>query len=79
MFIEKTGPINVYISFIISKRSNRKNKSHSRPEHEDGTYVMLNDFDNIKICYSIGIDHNVDFDKDIASRGIEVYIYDHII
>ena len=40
---------------------------------------MLNDFDNIKICYSIGIEHNVDFDKDIASRGIEVYMYDHII
>ena len=47
------------------------------PPHNDGSYVLLNDFENIKIAYSIGIDGNVDFDKALADRGIDVYMYDH--
>ena len=49
------------------------------PAHNDGSYVLLNDFENIKIAYSIGIDGNVDFDKAIANKGIDVYMYDHTI
>jgi len=45
----------------------------------DGGYVLLDDFENIKIAYSFGIENNVVFDKDLADRGIDVYMYDHTI
>ena len=45
----------------------------------DGAYVMLDDFENIKIAYSIGIDGKIQFDKALADKGIDVYMYDHTI
>ena len=45
----------------------------------DGSYVIINDFKNIKIAYSIGISHKIQFDKALADRGIDVYMYDHTI
>ena len=45
----------------------------------DGSYVMLDDFDNIKIAYSIGIDGEIQFDKALADKGIDIYMYDHTI
>ena len=45
----------------------------------DGCYVMLDDFENIKIAYSIGIKDIIQFDKALADKGIDVYIYDHTI
>ena len=48
-------------------------------EIKDGSYVMLDDFENIKIAYSIGINNIVQFDKALADRGIDVYMYDHTI
>ena len=45
----------------------------------DGSYVMLDDFENIKIAYSIGIDGIIQFDKALADKGIDVYMYDHTI
>ena len=40
---------------------------------------MLDDFENIKIAYSIGIRDIIQFDKALADRGIDVYMYDHTI
>ena len=45
----------------------------------DGSYVLLNDFKNIRIAYSFGIQKLVQFDKGLADRGIDVYMYDHTI
>ena len=45
----------------------------------DGGYVLLNDFDNIKIAYSFGICDDVSFDKELADKNIDVYMYDHTI
>ena len=45
----------------------------------DGSYVTLDDFNNIKIAYSFGISHMIQFDNDLANRGIDVYMYDHTI
>ena len=45
----------------------------------DGGYVLLDDFENIKIAYSFGIEADIYFDKDLADRGIDVYMYDHTI
>ena len=45
----------------------------------DGCYVLLDDFKNIKIAYSFGISKMIQFDKELADRGIDVYMYDHTI
>lgn len=45
----------------------------------DGGYVMLDDFVGVSAAYSLGISNDVSWDKDIASRGIDVYQYDHTI
>ena len=45
----------------------------------DGSYVLLNDFLNIKIAYSFGIGRAIQFDKELADRGIDIYMYDHTI
>lgn len=46
----------------------------------DGGYIMLDDFSSgDKIAYSFGIGSNVTWDKDIASRGYDVFMYDHTI
>ena len=45
----------------------------------DGFYVMLDDFEDIKIAYSMGIDHEIQFDQILADKGIDVYMYDHTI
>ena len=45
----------------------------------DGCYVLLDDFQDVKIAYSFGILDNVIFDEELAKRGIDVYMYDHTI
>ena len=45
----------------------------------DGGYLLFEDFNNVNIAYSFGISINVDFDKALAARGIDVYMYDHTI
>ena len=45
----------------------------------DGGYVLLDDLNNIKIAYSIGISNIISFDKDLADRGIDIFMYDHTI
>jgi len=48
-------------------------------EKSDGGYILLNDFDNIKIAYSFGISDEISFDKDLADKNIDVFMYDHTI
>ena len=46
------------------------------------SYVMIDEFDGIKIAYSFGIgapDWYIEFDKELADRNIDVYMYDHTI
>ena len=45
----------------------------------DGGYIMLDDFEPGGIAYSFGISGNVSWDKDMASRGYDVFMYDHTI
>jgi len=44
----------------------------------DGGYVMLDDLPG-GVAYSFGISDDVSWDDDMASRGYEVYMYDHTI
>ena len=48
-------------------------------EKRDGCYVLIDDFKDIKIAYSFGISTMIQFDKNLADRGIDVYMYDHTI
>ena len=48
-------------------------------KRRDGSYVLLDDFEKVKIAYSFGISKNVDFDLDLANRGIDIFMYDHTI
>ena len=46
----------------------------------DGGYVLLDDFSDINILYSIGINRDVSFDEAAVGRGIgHSYMYDHTI
>ena len=48
--------------------------------NNDGGYISLDDFDSEdKIAYSFGICNDVSWDKDMASRGYDVFMYDHTI
>ena len=48
-------------------------------DYGDGAYVLLDDLENIKIAYSFGISNIISFDKALADKGIDVYMYDHTI
>ena len=45
----------------------------------DGSYVILDDLENIKIAYSFGLGNKIQFDYELGIRGIDVYMYDHTI
>ena len=45
----------------------------------DGGYILLDDFHTGDIAYSFGICDDVSWDKDMASRGYDVFMYDHTI
>lgn len=46
----------------------------------DGGYIMPDDFgSDDKIAYSFGINDDVSWDKAMASRGYDVFMYDHTI
>ena len=45
----------------------------------DGCYVLLDDFENMKIAYSFVISYKIQFDDALTKRGIDVYMYDHTI
>ena len=47
--------------------------------HSDGGYILLNDFENIKFAYSFGISNETSFDKGLADKNIDVFMYDHTI
>ena len=45
----------------------------------DGGYLIPNDLDGIKYCFSPGIDTIVDFENQLAERGIHSFLADHSI
>ena len=45
----------------------------------DGGYVMLDDFGRLRTAFSLGVGPNVDWDVDMAERGIAVHMFDHTV
>lgn len=85
----KTG-YGVSLSFVASKDYYRELHSLLRIDSvegfglvrigrdNDGGYIMLDDFPG-GIAYSFGICDDVSWDKDMAERGYDVFMYDHTI
>ena len=48
-------------------------------EKADGGYILLDDFKNIKIAYSFGIATEISFEKELADKNIDIFMYDHTI
>ena len=47
--------------------------------NSDGGYILLNDFENIKIAYSFGIGNEISFEKELADKNIDVFMFDHTL
>ena len=45
----------------------------------DGGYVMLDDFDRIRTAFSLGVGPNVEWDYEVAGRGIDIHQFDHTV
>lgn len=45
----------------------------------DGSYILAQPLSEAPVAYSVGIDTNILWDKDMADRGYDVYQYDHTI
>lgn len=83
---EQDQKCNTTYSFILRMRKRFSLMELSSPSpyirigrSNDGGYVMLDDFRQRKIAYSIGIADDVSWDLDMANRSIDVYMYDHTI
>ena len=71
--------LGILISFLTAPRSVVGRKKVRVGNNADGGYILLNDFSDIKIAYSLGISNYIEFDKGLADKGIDVYMYDHTI
>ena len=48
-------------------------------KHNDGGYIMVDNFQNSGVAYSFGISDDVSWDADMAARGYEIFMYDPTI
>ena len=64
--------------FFVPKKVVGKNRILIGPKR-DGGYVLMDDFEKIKIAYSFGISRDVSFDYALAKKNINIYMYDHTI
>ena len=45
----------------------------------DGGYILLEDLKQIRIAYSFGIGDEISFEKYLAEKNIDIFMYDHTI
>ena len=77
-YVEKTLKEYNFNKMLCPRKVLGKNKIMAG-NYGDGGYVILDDLTNIKIAYSFGISYLISFDKFLAERGIDIYMYDHTI
>lgn len=70
---------NFNIYYLLSIKEVKGYKKIRIGDKRDGGYILLNDFKNIKIGYSFGISREISFDKGLADKNIDVFMYDHTI
>ena len=71
--------IGLLINFLTAPRKVIGKNKIRVGNNGNGGYVLLDDFKDIKIAYSLGIEYMIEFDKSLADRNIDVYMYDHTI
>ena len=76
---EKLHNYNNNIYYLLSTREVLGYKKFRIGNKGDGGYILLNDLKNIKIGYSFGISREISFDKELADKNIDVFMYDHTI
>lgn len=47
--------------------------------HNDGGYLMIDNFQKSGVAYSFGINDDVSWDTDMVNRGYEIFMYDPTI
>lgn len=65
-------------SFIAPKKVKGINKIRLGNAN-DGGYVCLDYFKGVKAALSLGINDDVSWDIEVASRGLQIYQYDHTV
>ena len=48
-------------------------------KHNDGGYIMVDNFKNFGVAYSFGVCDDISWDTDMANRGYEIFMYDPTI
>lgn len=48
-------------------------------KHNDGGYLMVDDFQKSGVAYSFGINDDISWDTHMANRGYEIFMYDPTI
>lgn len=59
-----------------------KAKGHAKARFgsaNDGGYIHLDDFEGLDTAISLGIDHNITWDVDVAARGLTIHQFDHTV
>jgi hypothetical protein len=65
-------------SLLVPQNAIGQSKVRLGNKH-DGGYICLEDFDGVTAAFSFGIGQNVDWDLEIAEKGIVVYQFDHTV
>ena len=82
MELSNTKIINFYHNNIYNLLSIKEVLGYKKiriGNNKDGGYILLNDLKNIKIGYSFGISREISFDKGLADKNIDAFMYDHTI
>ena len=64
---------------ILHSQDIKEKKKIRIGRNNDGGYILLDDFENVKIAYSFGIANEISFEKNLADKNIDVFMYDHSI
>jgi hypothetical protein len=62
--------------FNVYKFNKKKGGGLIRVGEGDGSYILPNDFKNIKYCISPGFGAKYTFEKDLYARGIKSFVFD---
>jgi len=64
-----------FISTIRPKNTNHELVRFG--SKHDGGYLIPDDLDGIEACFSAGVGRVVDFERDMANRGIKCFLADY--
>lgn len=75
---ELVGRLRALLSKLRPMQAVGHRKARFGSKH-DGGYILLDDFQSIDTVLSFGVEHNAEFDLQMAQRGMLVRQYDHTV